>query len=569
MPCPTCNANNPPDARRCSACGVALNTIKSGGERLPNGTTLQHGAYKIDRVLGQGGFGITYLATDTQLGRAVAIKEFFPANCNREGKEVQPGGTMAPGDFETAKQRFLEESRTLARFRHPGIVNVFTAFEENNTAYMVMEYLLGQNLGALVQQRGGGLEQETAVSYIRATGEALETVHQAGLLHRDIKPENLMLGGDGRIVLIDFGTARDFAIGRTQGHTVVVTPGYAPLEQYAQRAQRGVYSDVYGLAATLYFMLTGVTPVAATDRAAGIALEAPAQISPSVDRHVSDAVRWAMELKVDARPQSVRVFLEALTTGATPAALPLVENAPTDPFQSAISAWQVSRHRTEELYPQPAPLDAVVADMWERRALRDLARDCEPRHDGHDTAIEAIPPVIIATSEARGMAKELKWPDQCACCGAGVDRTLSMKFSPPDRALKEPRIWNIPLCSACVRHIKREAPEFKPMTTAQALSLTAATTAFVGAFAEVTIIMPILGAVSAGVLLTYMRIERFVNTRVDINLSCRKQSWPLKCVDARLTSGGQVVYLFEFENAAFRERFAGLNANLVLPPPTP
>jgi len=425
MHCPLCDAINSHDAVTCSSCAAPLPRADNIAERLASGTSLQQGAFRIDSVLGQGGFGITYLATDTRLGRAVALKEFFPAACYRDGIAVAPGGTMAPADFQASKQRFLEESRTLARFRHPGIVNVFTTFEENNTAYMVMEFLLGQNLGALVQQRGGALDETEAIDFIRAAGEALDTVHQAGLLHRDIKPENLMLCHDGRIVLIDFGTARDFAAGHTQGHTVVVTPGYAPLEQYAQRAQRGAYSDIYALGATLYFLLTGETPVAATDRIAGIDLEEPGQKKPWISPQVSAAVRWAMALKVDQRPQTVRAFLDALL--ATTPHLP-----PTDAANEHSLEMQVA--------------DKSMNLAKRLAALPDVRQDSRVLPAAVGTkANETLWLCAWQDVDTPGPA----WPNCCACCGetAEVERKIAGKNC------SLPGFYKVPYCSQCDSHL--------------------------------------------------------------------------------------------------------------------
>ena len=274
----------------------------------------------IETVLGQGGFGITYGAADSTLGRRVAIKEFFPASCARQGLTVQPSSGLSPTAYRDARYKFLEEARHLARFHHSGIVAVHSVFEENNTAYMVMEYLQGQPLSQVVHERGGRMEEQEAIGIMQKVGQSLEMVHSAGLLHRDIKPDNVMVCADGRVVLIDFGTARDFAAGSTQGHTVAVTPGYAPLEQYASRAQRGIYTDVYGLAATLYFLLTGEVPTAASDRAMGVLLPPVEQLNPLIGKTVARAVMQGLEIEVAKRPQSVREFLDRLEGKAVSAA---------------------------------------------------------------------------------------------------------------------------------------------------------------------------------------------------------------------------------------------------------
>ena len=160
-------------------------------------------------------------------------------------------------------------------------MDVYGTFEENNTAYMVMELLRGKTLGQLVEERGP-LPEAEAIGYIRRVGEALIVVHEASLLHRDLKPDNIMLTGDGEVVLIDFGTARAFAAGKTGRMTTMVTPGYAPLEQYGQSVRFGPFTDVYALAATLYHVLTGQMPAPATDRASGVDLVPPRTLNPAV-----------------------------------------------------------------------------------------------------------------------------------------------------------------------------------------------------------------------------------------------------------------------------------------------
>ncbi|HVF09685.1 MAG TPA: serine/threonine-protein kinase [Abditibacteriaceae bacterium] len=314
MHCPICSTSNSSGAINCSACGAPIGAGAGAlaPDALPAGTGLQGGNFLIEGVLGQGGFGITYRAADSTLGRRVAIKEFFPASCARQGLIVQPSSGLGIAAYRDARHKFLEEARHLARFHHSGIVAVYSVFEENNTAYMVMEYLQGRPLTQVLHERGGRMDEPEAIGIIQKVGHSLEVVHGAGLLHRDIKPDNIVACADGRVVLIDFGTAKDFAAGSTQGHTVAVTPGYAPLEQYASRAERGVYTDVYGLAATLYYLLTGEVPTAASDRAMGVLLPPVEQLNPQVGRAVARAVMQGLEIEVAKRPQSVREFLELL-----------------------------------------------------------------------------------------------------------------------------------------------------------------------------------------------------------------------------------------------------------------
>lgn len=279
---------------------------------LSPGACLANGEYRIKQPLGQGGFGITYQGIDTRLNRAVAVKEFFPEGCWREGSTVVSAGRWNLDTYSNAKQKFLLEGQTLGQFNHPGIVRVFYYFEENNTAYLVMEYLKGKTLTEFLKQRQGKLSQAKALEHIAKVGEALEILHQAQFLHRDIKPDNIMLADDGRVVLIDFGAARDFTTTSTVRYTTMLTPGYAPLEQYGRALKYGAFTDIYALGSTLYHLLTGEAPVSAIERAAGVELKSVKEIAPHVSLHVSEAIAKAMAMDVTQRIQSVGEFLALL-----------------------------------------------------------------------------------------------------------------------------------------------------------------------------------------------------------------------------------------------------------------
>ena len=279
---------------------------------LSPGACLASGEYRIQQPLGQGGFGITYQGIDTRLNRAVAVKEFFPEGCWREGSTVVSAGRWNSDTYSNAKQKFLLEGQTLGQFNHPGIVQVFYYFEENNTAYMVMEYLRGKTLAELLKQNKGKLSEDRALEHIAKVGEALEILHQAQFLHRDIKPDNVMLADDGRVVLIDFGAARDFTSNCTTRYTTMLTPGYAPLEQYGRALKYGAFTDIYALGSTLYHLLTGEAPVSAIERAAGVELKTVAEIDPRISSHISEAIALAMKMDVTERLQSVREFLDLL-----------------------------------------------------------------------------------------------------------------------------------------------------------------------------------------------------------------------------------------------------------------
>ncbi|MBW3635685.1 MAG: protein kinase, partial [Armatimonadetes bacterium] len=335
-------------------------------DALPTGTLLA-GTYVVEGVLGQGGFGITYRCHDRMLDRRVAIKEFFPSGCRRQDALVQPSRGLSTANFSEARAQFLAEARLLARCHHPGIVGVYTAFEANETAYMVMELLHGPSLAQLLEARGGRLGEEEAVPLIERCGEALQFVHDLGLLHRDIKPENIIVCDDGRVMLIDFGTAREYVKGQTQGHTIVVTPGYAPLEQYARQAQRGAFTDVYGLAATLYHLLTGNQPPAASDRAMGVLLRPVREENPQISRGVARAVEAGLQMEIAKRPQSVREFLELLHAPAI--------DPPTEIYLSPDGNavfWKEESDESEA--PAPVPFVAIPTAVQARQQMLEEMR---------------------------------------------------------------------------------------------------------------------------------------------------------------------------------------------------
>ena len=230
-------------------------------------TTLQSGKYKIIRVLGQGGFGITYLAEQVMLGRKVAIKEFFYKDyCDREeGTSHVTLGTQS--NRETVmrfREKFLKEARTISQLDHPNIIKIHDIFEENNTAYYVMEYIEGENLSELVK-RQGALPEATAVAYIKKVADALAYIHARSINHLDVKPGNIMLRQhDQQIVLIDFGLSKQYdEVGsQTSSTPVGVSQGYAPVEQYSPGGVPtfSPSTDIYSMGATLYWLIIGKTP---------------------------------------------------------------------------------------------------------------------------------------------------------------------------------------------------------------------------------------------------------------------------------------------------------------------
>jgi serine/threonine protein kinase len=273
--------------------------------------TLLNNRYRITAFLSQGGFGYTYLADDDLFGKKVCIKELYINNRSTRGPR-QEVITEDSSDFsfEHFSTRFWEEAKQLAAFDHPNIVKVKDFFKSNGSTYFVMEYIEGETLQA--KKLKGELNDEQRIfAVMTQLLAAVETVHNAGMLHRDIKPENILIANDNRVVLIDFGSARDFEDGKTLAHTTLISPGYAPIEQYSNRAKRGAYTDIYALGATLYFLLTGQKPLPATDRYRE-QLPSPQQLNPAISTQLSSAVMMAMAMEPEDRFQSVADFKAAL-----------------------------------------------------------------------------------------------------------------------------------------------------------------------------------------------------------------------------------------------------------------
>ena len=282
--------------------------------QLKNSSLLKRGEYRIEKVLGQGGFGITYLAEQTSLQRKVAIKEFFmKGHCNRDSGtshvSVPPVGSREL--VERFRQKFIKEARTIASFSNAHIISIHDVFEENGTAYYVMEYLEGNSLVSMVKEQGV-MPETLAVKYISQVAEALAEVHANKLLHLDVKPANIMLNKKGEAVLIDFGISKHYDESgvQTSSASVGVSEGYAPLEQYEAGALDSFTpaTDIYALGATLFFLLTGKRPPKASEVMNYGLPEFPSNVSPSV----RNVIATAMHHVVRMRFQSVDTFVAML-----------------------------------------------------------------------------------------------------------------------------------------------------------------------------------------------------------------------------------------------------------------
>ncbi|WP_188259655.1 protein kinase domain-containing protein [Azospirillum tabaci] len=312
--CPACFVPKAP-REACRDCGYPVRLQNRAGVHLLPGTRLL-GRYLVGRVLGQGGFGATYLGWDERLQIRVAVKEFYPTNLVSRAtgsSGVVPFSDDHARGFSAGLAKFLEEARMLARLREvKEIVSVQDFFEENETAYLVMELLDGRTLKRHVAESGGRIAARQTLILLSPIIKALHAVHEQGLIHRDISPDNIFLTSGGERKLLDFGAARH-AAGKSADLTVILKPGYAPPEQYAPDGKQGPWTDVYALCATAYYALTGKTPPDATSRFMSDRVPRLAEGGATVPPGFEKVLLCGLSMRWQDRPRSMRDLLVALT----------------------------------------------------------------------------------------------------------------------------------------------------------------------------------------------------------------------------------------------------------------
>lgn len=293
-----------------------------GSEALPRGTNLLGDQFTIERQLSSGGFGITYLAQDNFLSRRVVIKECYPeVFCRREGKRVLVRSNTHHEKYRAIVKMFMREARSIAKLRHPNIVGVHRIFEDNDTAYMVLDLIHGRDLLSLVKDKEDALSADQMKSVLIKVLDAVELVHQNDLLHRDLSPDNILLDKWGSPILIDFGAAREEASRETRAVSavLVVKDGYSPQEFYFAGGKQGPSSDLYALGATFYHMISGEAPPNSQTRMAEYAGNNPdpceplAGRFPEYDEVFLEAIDKAMKVLPKERLQSAREWLSLIT----------------------------------------------------------------------------------------------------------------------------------------------------------------------------------------------------------------------------------------------------------------
>ena len=316
----------------CPHCGqapFAVNPI----HQLKAGTLLRE-RYLVGKALGQGGFGITYIGRDVLLNKRVAVKEFYPNGYAYRDHEVTSTITITSSGqaiFHNAMKRFLQEAQTLARFsEEPGIVSVLDFFEENSTAYIVMEYLDGITIKRFVEGKGA-IDADPLIRVMLPMIKALGKVHEQGIIHRDISPDNIMLLRNGRLKLLDFGAARE--VGGDKSLSVMLKPGYAPEEQYRSRGRQGPWTDIYALCATMYFCLTGMKPDESVERMVDDTLRRPSELGANISPAQESVLLRGMAVRAADRYQSMHELAAALIKPPAPKdnPVPPIPPSPPDP----------------------------------------------------------------------------------------------------------------------------------------------------------------------------------------------------------------------------------------------
>ncbi|WP_439814864.1 protein kinase domain-containing protein [Zavarzinia sp. CC-PAN008] len=375
-------------------------------DALPPATELN--GYRLDSVLGRGGFGITYRALQVKLNRVVAIKEYFPSQfALRSGRDVLPKSAEDAEDFDFSMRRFLQEAQVSARLAaegrlKDGIAAIYDFFEANCTAYIVMEFVEGESLEKLLRQHPEGLPEDQLLALLGPLLDSLEAIHASHLLHRDVKPDNIFVRPNGRAVLLDFGAARDVSPGHNKSFTMIASMGYSPIEQFFGLRQ-GPYSDIYALGAVLYRAVTGKKPPEATVRDTKIRR---GQVDPirGIDetalrpytRRFTKAIMQALELQPERRPQSIAELRGLLGLG--PVDLPPVDTPSITRRSLRLRATEIELPEEDQV---PAPLP--IRDAEERAAEGEAEGRTghTSRRRGGAAALPPRPASPVAGAEAR------------------------------------------------------------------------------------------------------------------------------------------------------------------------
>ena len=353
----------------CSECGRPYGSVETEPFALKPGTILD-GKYLVGEMLGQGGFGITYIGFDLLLEQKVAIKEYYPMSTGMVSREnsttvVWSSAVMQKSGMEKGFDSFLKEARKMAKLGGiPGVVGVKSVFIQNETAYIVMDFIEGETLLKKLQ-RGGPMDYGTCISLMTPIMQALAEVHKHGIIHRDISPDNIMVQSDGKLILLDLGAAKDLDIqgkdGNVQSSQMVAKHGFSPVEQYGQAGKIGPWTDVYAMAATIYYCCTGVLPPSATDRM----IEDTLTCRPRLTKEQFDVLAFCMSVLPQKRPQNMDALFQ-IVTHPTEKTQPVADVPKTEPVRPEVRNFQPpkpdpGRPLPKWLIPGIAAAVAVIA----------------------------------------------------------------------------------------------------------------------------------------------------------------------------------------------------------------
>ncbi len=373
----------------CPLCGfVESNYTPSLNHLLPR--TILAGKYMLGKVLGEGGFGITYLGIDLNLDFRVAIKEYYPSGF--VSRESHTSSTIMPfqGEkhkfFQKGKDGFINEAKNLAKYRNmSGIVSVNDFFLENETAYIVMEFIDGITFKAYCASQGGKLPPDQVFGMLNSVITSLAEVHRSGMIHRDISPDNIMCTADGQLKLLDFGAARSFVGGDNKSLSVMLKPGYAPEEQYRSKGQQGPWTDVYSMCGTIYKALTGITPDEASERLVEDTLKPPSALGIAINPQLEQVLMHGLATRHNNRIQSMDQLLAGFYGHPSPGQ---AHNSSTQPLYSPHTGYQ----NNQEPFSQ-APMSQAP-----------LSQQQESYHPGHDdNRLDKMPAKSAGKSKSKAI----------------------------------------------------------------------------------------------------------------------------------------------------------------------
>ena len=393
--------------------------------------------YVLERVLGQGGFGITYLARDTNLDQQVAIKEYLPIDVatRKPDSTVRPRADDQTDRYRWGLDRFIREARTLARFDHPNIVRVYSVFEFNNTAYMVMRFEEGENFAALLERRRT-LPEPELLRVLLPVLDGLELIHNAGFIHRDIKPDNIHIRADGSPVLLDFGSARA-SLGQGRTVTILVAPGYAPFEQYYSSGEnQGPWTDLYGLGATCYRAISGLPPLDAITRSKGVLGSSREVLVPArtigAGRYsdtVLRAIDHALEFAEKDRPQSIAEWRNELRQQAAPDRSTTAAPAAPSPSRTAPPAAAPAQPTA------PLARRLVIGAAFAGVAVAAGAIGAYLMQRSNTPATAAPPPIVLPAPQSEQARKDEE--DKRSLARIAAERLEAEKLAAEKRAAEK------------------------------------------------------------------------------------------------------------------------------------